>query len=207
MMNETLYLASTNPGKLREFREGARRYAVNVEILPGIRDIPACVEDGTTFEANARKKALYYSAQVGGWVFADDSGLEVDALGGTPGVHSARYAGPNADDASNNAKLMGRLREVPPASRTAHYVCVIALAGHGRVIAVTEGRADGTITESARGSRGFGYDPYFLYPPLGKTFAELNPGDKWSVSHRGEAFRRLLDHLSRNAPEHLLHAQ
>ena len=190
-----LYLASANPGKLREFREAARNCGIAVEAVPAIADLPACVEDGATFEANARKKALHYSAQCEGSVFADDSGLCVEALGGAPGVYSARYAGAGADDAANNTKLLAELHDFPASARAAHYVCVIVFARGGRILTVTVGRADGIILDAPRGSGGFGYDPLFLYPPLGKSFAELTPEQKFDVSHRGAAFRKLLDYL------------
>jgi XTP/dITP diphosphohydrolase len=223
-LDSPLYLASRNPGKLREFREAARWRAIRVECVPGIEEIPECLEDGTTFEENARKKALHYSAYVSGPVFADDSGISVDALAGAPGVFSARFAGPEAADDENNRKLMEELRNAEeelrrlqlvieqfhplegngnartatcqPFRRTAHYVCVVALAQEGRVLCVTEGRADGVILNEPRGRGGFGYDPYFFYPPLGKTFAELSAEEKFTVSHRGEAFRKLLEMLS-----------
>jgi XTP/dITP diphosphohydrolase len=216
-----LYLASSNPGKLREFREAAAARGIAVEPLPGIESLPACIEDGRTFEENARKKALHYSAYVSGSVFADDSGISVDALRGAPGVFSARFARPDATDNENNRKLLEELRRVEtagsgpassraaigergippcvenqPSRRAAHYVCVIALAQCGRILCVTEGSAHGVILDEPRGTGGFGYDPYFFYPPLGKTFAELKPEEKFAVSHRGEAFRKLLDLLS-----------
>ncbi len=216
-----LYLASSNPGKLREFREAASARGIHVKALPGIESLPACIEDGRTFEENARKKALHYSAYVSGPVFADDSGISVDVLQGGPGVFSARFARPDATDDENNHKLLQELRRVEtagsspaslPAAReeggippcvenqpsrcAAHYVCVIALAQRGRILCVTEGRADGVILDEPRGTGGFGYDPYFFYAPLGKTFAELKPEEKFAVSHRGEAFRKLLDFLS-----------
>jgi XTP/dITP diphosphohydrolase len=233
-----LYLASSNPGKLLEFRTAAAARGIHVEALPGIERLPACVEDGRTFEENARKKALHYSAYVSGPVFADDSGICVDALRGAPGVVSARFAGPDATDEENNRKLLEELRRVQatgglaqsealrfggfllpenrraslgasqenranppcvenqPSRRAAHYVCVIALAHCGRILCVTEGRADGVILDEPRGSGGFGYDPYFFYAPLGKTFAELKAEEKFAVSHRGEAFRKLLGLLS-----------
>jgi XTP/dITP diphosphohydrolase len=190
-----LYLASSNPGKLREFREAARDFGIVVEAVPAIAGLPACVEDGATFEANARKKALHYSAQWEGSVFADDSGICVEALKGAPGVYSARFAGANADDAANNAKLLAELHAFPASTRVAHYVCVIALARHGRILAVMDGRVDGSILDAPRGSGGFGYDPLFLYPPLGKSFAELTAEQKFDVSHRGAAFRKLLGYL------------
>jgi XTP/dITP diphosphohydrolase len=203
------YLASNNPGKLREFRQPAFA-GISVEPVPCINDLPPCVEDGPTFEENARKKALHYSAYLQGLTFADDSGLCVDALGGAPGIHSARFGSlklaqsQSADagvlnvsrDDLNNVTLLRQLEGVPDELRTAHYVCVIALAQNGRVLKIAEGRVNGLITTSPRGSGGFGYDPYFFYPPLAKTFAEMSPVDKSSVSHRGHAFRRLLADLN-----------
>jgi XTP/dITP diphosphohydrolase len=217
-----LYLASSNPGKLREFSQAASARGIAVKALPGIESLPACIEDGRTFEENARKKALHYSAYVSGPVFADDSGICVGALREAPGVLSARFAGPHATDDENNRKLLEELRRLEtmqdsspaslqarledrgmalplanqPSRRAAHYVCVIALAHCGRILCVTEGRADGVIVDEPRGTGGFGYDPYFFYPPLGKTFAELTPEGKFAVSHRGNAFRKLLDFLS-----------
>ncbi len=189
-----LYLASSNPGKLREFSAAALARGIRVEPLPGFKSLPACIEDGNSFEENARKKALHYSAFVSGAVFADDSGINVDALGGAPGIFSARFAAPDATDDENNRKLIEELREADSRStRAAHYVCVIALAQGGRILCVTEGRADGVILDEPRGTGGFGYDPYFFYAPLGMTFAELQPGEKYAVSHRGKAFRQLLD--------------
>jgi len=190
-----LYLASANPGKLREFAEAARARGIELEAVPGILALPACVEDGSTFEANARQKALHYSAYCEGLVFADDSGICVDALGGAPGVYSARFAGPAADDTANNTKLIAELGSFSLPERSAHYVCVIALARLGQVLTVTEGRVDGIILEVPRGSGGFGYDPLFLYPPLSRSFAELAPEQKFEVSHRGDAFRKLLGYL------------
>ena len=190
-----LFLASTNPGKLREFRSAALASGIAVEALPGIAELPDCDEDGQTFEENARKKAVHYSRCTDGLVVADDSGIAVDA-----------------SDAANNAKLIEELRRVavdrapratgPAASPlpAAHYVCVIALARREQVLAVTEGHADGVILDEPRGSGGFGYDPYFFYPPLGRTFAELNPEEKFAVSHRGTAFRSLLSLLRERDP-------
>lgn len=128
-------------------------------------------------------------------MFADDSGLCVDALGGAPGVRSARFAGPDDTDEANNQKLLAKLHQVHTVDATAHYVCVIALAANGCIMTVVEGRADGHIIYEPRGTGGFGYDPYFFFPPLGKTFAELTAEEKFAVSHRGEAFRKLLDFL------------
>jgi len=164
-----------------------------------MKDLPACAEDGPTFRENACQKALHYSQFTSGLVFADDSGLCVDALGGAPGVYSARFAGQGATDEANNAKLLRALNEARRATgqgnRAAHYVCVIALAGRKQILTTVEGRADGLILEAPRGRGGFGYDPLFFFPPLGKTFAELTPEAKFELSHRGHAFRKLLEYL------------
>jgi XTP/dITP diphosphohydrolase len=208
-----LYLASSNPGKLREFRQAAAARGVSVEALPRFDELTACIEDGATFEENARKKAVHYSQNFPGLVFADDSGISVDALDGRPGMHSARFAGRDATDDQNNELLLTELaraetvrrsqdRESPRpdgrVNRSAHYDCVIALAKQGKVLAVVEGRVAGVILEAPRGAGGFGYDPLFFYPPLGKTFAEISPDEKFAVSHRGVAFRMLLDYLAKN---------
>jgi XTP/dITP diphosphohydrolase len=201
-----LFLASANRGKLREFQQAARPLGIAVKVMPDFRQLPPCVEDGATFEENARKKALHYSAFTNDLVFADDSGLCVDALGGAPGVHSARFAGPDATDETNNRKLLAELGRVEssradadakatPTNRNAHYICVIALAKQGQIVTVVKGRTDGMIIDERRGAGGFGYDPHFLYPPLGRTFAEITAEEKFAVSHRGEAFRRLLAFL------------
>jgi XTP/dITP diphosphohydrolase len=188
----TLFLASTNPGKLREFQDAAAGMDVIVRPVPGISDLPPCVEDGCTFEANARKKALHYAAHRDGLIFADDSGLSVEALNGAPGVYSARFSGPGATDESNNRKLVLHLHRE---------AAQIALAEGERILTIVEGGCDGVILDSPHGHGGFGYDPYFFYPPLGKTFAELTPEDKFRVSHRGIAFRKLLESLSEALPE------
>jgi XTP/dITP diphosphohydrolase len=194
-----LYLASTNPAKLREFRAAAQLRGISVEVLPGMENLPVCAEDGLTFEENARKKALHYSQFTNGLVFADDSGLCVDALAGAPGVYSARFAGEGATDEENNAKLLRALNGAPNAARqehrAAHYVCVIALAQRNRILTMVEGRADGVILDAPRGEGGFGYDPLFFFLSLGKSYAELTPQAKFDVSHRGKAFRALLQYL------------
>ena len=215
MPSFTLFLASTNPGKLREVQEASAGLDVLVHPVPGMNDLPPCLEDGSTFEANARKKALHYARLVTGLVFADDSGLAVEALKGAPGVYSARFSGPGASDQSNNHKLISELHRLddrktgvaglrvpipsPPFSGfPAHYACVIALARDSQILAVVEGSCSGAIIDAPRGDGGFGYDPYFFYPPFGKTFAEVSPEEKFCVSHRGIAFRRLLEWLPRN---------
>jgi XTP/dITP diphosphohydrolase len=196
-----ILIATSNPGKVRDFAGAASVHGIEVAQLPNFTSLPPVIEDGTTFEANARKKAEAYSRYAAGeLVIADDSGLEVDALGGAPGVHSARYAAnephaaeTNTDDEANNAKLVREIRSVPPEKRTGRFVCWIAVAREGEALAVFEGKAQGIIIERARGSNGFGYDPLFYFPSIGKTFAELSSEEKSKYSHRGAAFRAFLD--------------
>jgi XTP/dITP diphosphohydrolase len=195
-----ILIATSNPGKLRDFVGAAMPYGIEVAPLPDFASLPAVVEDGLTFEANARKKAEAYSRYAPGEiVLADDSGLEVDALGGAPGVHSARYAADaphlvenNTDDEANNARLIRELRNVPPERRTARFVCVIAAAQDSETLSVFEGKAEGIILDRPRGSNGFGYDPLFYFPQIQKTFAELTAVEKAPNSHRGAAFRQFL---------------
>ena len=167
-----------------------------VQPVAGIDRLPPCVEDGESFAANAQKKALYYSRFVSGLVLGDDSGLEVDSLGGAPGVLSRRFAGPDATDAENNAKLLRQLLGFPIAQRTARFVCVLALARSGQTFAQFEGLARGLILESPRGTNGFGYDPLFLDPQSNRSFAEFSPEEKLQRSHRGQALRALLEWLA-----------
>jgi XTP/dITP diphosphohydrolase len=194
-----LFLASSNPGKLAEFRALAEAdepgACAEIELLFGFDSLPSFEEDASTFAENAAGKALHYSRLGEGLVFADDSGLVVPALGGAPGIHSARYAGPNAKNAERIAKLLGELRGKNSGERAAYFVCAIALAARGRVIAIVTARVDGEILESPRGRGGFGYDPVFYFPALKKTFAELFPQEKNQISHRGKAFRRLLQSI------------
>ena len=163
-----------------------------IELMPGFDSLPPFEENAPTFAVNAAGKALHYSRLGDGLVFADDSGLVVPALGGAPGVRSARYAGANAMDAERIAKLIGELRGRNGAERAAYFLCAIALAERGRAIAVVTARVDGEILESPRGTGGFGYDPVFYFPALKKTFAELSREEKNQISHRGKAFRKLL---------------
>jgi XTP/dITP diphosphohydrolase len=157
--------------------------------LPDLRQIPACEETGRTFEENAILKATYYGRHAPGLLFADDSGLEVDALDGAPGVVSARYAGPGATDAENNALVLGNMRGRE--DRRARFVCVIALADRGRAVRTFRGVVEGEILEAARGSEGFGYDPLFYYPPSRRSFGEISVEEKMAVSHRGKALTAL----------------
>ena len=191
-----LYCATTNPGKLREFRLivqyfGAER--VTVDTLENIRDIEPPEETGATFEENAAIKAVYYSRFASGPLFADDSGLAVDALDGAPGVYSARYAGEHAGDAANNQLLFDNLRGIE--NRTARFVCVIALAEAGVLKGHWRGEVEGRIIDDLLGSEGFGYDPLFYFEPFGKTFGQVPAERKLLVSHRSKAIELMLKSL------------
>jgi len=193
----TILIATSNQGKLRDFAAAAAAHGIEVAGLPQFSTLPGVAEDQPSFEGNAAKKAMYYSRFAPGEVvLADDSGLEVQALQGAPGVHSARYAATspqeNASDAANNARLLAELQAVPEEERQAKFVCVIVAAQDGRTLASFRGEARGILLHAQRGSGGFGYDPLFFFPALGKTFAELSPDEKARVSHRGQAFRKFL---------------
>lgn len=192
-------IATSNPGKLRDFAGAAAAHGITIAALPDLDSVPSVSEDGATFEANARKKAEHYSRFAPGeMVLADDSGLEVNALGGAPGVRSARYAATaegNADDRANNMRLLRELSGIT--DRNARFVCVIAAAQDGHTLATFRGEAEGSILQAPRGAGGFGYDPLFLVPALGKTFAELESEEKAAVSHRGAAFRKFLEWCDR----------
>lgn len=188
-----LLCATGNPGKAREFALAAGE-RVAIEPLPDFRAIPPCVENGATFAANAVIKARYYGARARGLLFADDSGLEVDALGGAPGVFSARFSGPGATDESNNRLLLEKLRGVE--DRRARFVCAIALVDGGRLVDVYTGSVEGVILDAPRGSAGFGYDPLFYYPSYRCTFGEVEGQRKFAVSHRGQALRAMLRALA-----------
>lgn len=198
-MATRLYLASSNRGKLRELAAGAAQ-GVQLEPLPGYDRLPKFPENEPSFALNALEKALHYSQHADGLVVADDSGLVVDALEGRPGVHSARYAGPQATDEDNNRKLLEEMRGVPEAKRTARYLCVLALARNNQTLAVFSAACEGRILEAPRGSGGFGYDPLFFFPPLGKTMAELEVAEKNQHSHRGQAFIKLLAYFKQHPP-------
>jgi XTP/dITP diphosphohydrolase len=191
-----LYLASSNSGKLKEFSAIAAEVHSVIEpaLLPGFSEIAAFPEDAPTFAENAVGKVVHAAASTDEAVCADDSGLVVPALGG-PGVHSARYAGQNATSAQNIEKLLRALTGRKGEERAAYFICALAVAKNGRVVAVITNRADGIILETPSGSGGFGYDPVFYFPPMGKTFAELSSAEKNLHSHRGKAFRRLLEVL------------
>jgi XTP/dITP diphosphohydrolase len=192
-----LWLATTNPHKVREVRHLLRDVAVEVRPLdPGLA-IPEPVEAESTFEGNARRKALHYAAHLSGLVVSEDSGLEIDALGGDPGVHSARYLGPDASYPERFREIFRRLADVPDAARTARFVCALAVADGERVLFETRGRVEGRIAHAPAGTGGFGYDPIFFYPPFGVTLAQAGDA-KAAVSHRGQAvsvLARWLAHL------------
>jgi XTP/dITP diphosphohydrolase len=195
-----LYCATTNRGKLREFQM-ALDGSFAVETLPGLALMAPCEETGATFEENAVQKALYYSKHCDGYLFVDDSGLEVDALGGAPGVYSARFAGPNATDAANNQLLLDRMRG--SADRTARFVCVVALAESGRLTSTFGGEVEGRLLEAPLGDNGFGYDPLFFYEPFGCSFGEAPLERKMAVSHRGKALSKMREHLNHMLPQAL----
>src|SRR3954451_19098080 len=202
-------IATSNPGKLRDFAGAARAHGINIAGIPDFSDMPTPVEDGQTFDENARKKAEEYSLAVPGEiVLADDSGLEVAALNGAPGVHSARYAADephladtNTDDEANNARVLRELRDVPPAKRTGRFVCVLAAARDGKILQSFRGVAEGVILNAPRGTNGFGYDPLFYFPEIQKTFAELSAQEKSKYSHRGAAFRQFLEWCENRSAE------
>jgi XTP/dITP diphosphohydrolase len=195
-----LFLASSNPEKLKEYRvlADAASLSVSVELAlpPAFESLPAFEENAPTFAENAAGKVLHYSRLQDGLVFADDSGLVVPALGGAPGVHSARYAGVDAENSRRIEKLLSEMHEKTGEGRAAYFACAIALAQKGRALAVVTDRVDGEILEAPRGEGGFGYDPVFYFPALKKTFAELSVEEKNQHSHRGKAFRKLLAALS-----------
>jgi XTP/dITP diphosphohydrolase len=196
-----ILIATSNLGKLRDFAGAAAVHGIEVASIPNFSSLPLVVEDGLTFEANARKKAEEYSrAAPGEMVLADDSGLEVDASNGAPGVHSARYAAvdphlanENTDDEANNRRVLRELKAIPAEKRTGRFVCVLAVARHGKTLATFRGTAEGIILDAPRGANGFGYDPLFYFPQIHKTFAELSAEEKSKFSHRGAAFRQFLE--------------
>lgn len=190
--DSTILLATSNAGKLREIQAEMADLPIRWITLADLEDRPAePAETGDTFAANAAEKAIYYSKATGLWTLADDSGLEVDALDGAPGVLSARYAGPEQDDDANNAKLLRELADVADEKRSARFRCALALAEGDRVLLTSAGAIEGRIGHDLRGENGFGYDPLFVVPRLGCTTAELSPPDKNAISHRGQAVRAM----------------
>ena len=202
-------IATSNPGKLRDFAGAAAVHGIQIDGIPDFSSLPLVVEDGLTFEENARKKAEEYSrCAPGETVVADDSGLEVDALDGAPGVHSARYAADephladvNTDDEANNARVLRELQSVPAEKRAGRFVCVLAAARDAKTLAIFRGVAEGVILDAPRGTNGFGYDPLFYFPQIHKTFAELSAQEKSKYSHRGAAFRQFLEWCEKQIPE------
>jgi XTP/dITP diphosphohydrolase len=199
-MARTLYVASTNPGKLRDFALAAAQHSIMILPLPGLDSIEAPPENAPTFADNAREKAIYYSRFLPAeMVLADDSGLEVDYLQNAPGVRSARYAADfgfraaNTADASNNLFLLQQLAGVPDNARSARYRCALAVARDGNSFLAAQGTVEGRIFATPRGSGGFGYDPLFYLPALERTMAEIDDQARWAHSHRGQAFRALLE--------------
>jgi len=195
--SKTILVATTNPGKVRELRAmlDAEVEWKSLADFPGIGEVK---EDGATFAENARKKATEYARATGLWTLADDSGLVVDALGGAPGVNSARFAGERREgvdrktvDRRNMDKLLALLQGVPTEQRTARFVCCLCLAGPERVLLETQGTVEGLITEEPAGTGGFGYDPVFFVPRFDKTVAQLGDEEKNAISHRGNAMRKL----------------
>ena len=192
---QLLVLATRNAGKTREILEFLRDFPVEIKNLDDFGPIPSVEEDGTTFDENAYKKASFTAKILGLPALADDSGLEVEALGGAPGIHSARYAGPDSTDAENNARL---LREMEgKTNRAAAFTSVISIAVPSGVALTYEARCEGLIAEAPGGNKGFGYDPLFYYPPLNSTFAELSAEEKNRVSHRGKALAELKEEFEK----------
>ena len=192
-----LFVASSNEGKLREYRALAAAAGAPVELalIPNFDALPSYHEGASTFAENAAGKALHYSRFSHGLVLADDSGLVVPALGGAPGVHSARYAGPDASDADRIRKLLHEMRGKKGEDRRARFVCVLVLAEAGQARGVFSASAEGELLEAPRGQHGFGYDPIFLFRALGRTYAEISSEEKNLYSHRGKAFRKALEFL------------
>jgi XTP/dITP diphosphohydrolase len=195
-LTERLLLATTNPGKLKEMQACLRGLPLQVFPLDVLGVSEPFPEHGRTFSENALGKSLFYGRLWDGLTLGEDSGLEIDHLNGAPGVYSARFSGPEATDQSNIRKVLDLLRDVPEAQRTARFVSCMVLSRQGRILTEILARAEGRILMSPRGARGFGYDPIFFYPPLGKTFAELEREEKNRVSHRGQALARLREFLT-----------
>ena len=187
-----ILLGSKNKGKIQEFQEAFQDSQIEILSLNDFSDCPDAPETGNSFEENASQKALFYQEFTGLPSLADDSGIEVDALGGAPGIYSARYAGEPANDSANNQKLLENLEGIPSEKRTGRFVCVLALAKNGQIVQLSRGTAEGIVLEAPRGENGFGYDPLFFVPNLKKTMAELSITEKRQISHRGEALRKFV---------------
>jgi XTP/dITP diphosphohydrolase len=196
-----ILLATGNPGKVAELAAALEPLGFEVVGLDVLDDRTEVEETGETFEANARLKAEDYSTRTEFPVLADDSGLEVDALGGDPGVRSARYGGPDIDDRKRYELVLERLRAVPPDKRTARFRCVLVVARAGRTIGIFEGVVEGRITDEPRGEGGFGYDPVFFHEGIGRTFGEIGREEKETLSHRGQAIRRFVEAVRQGSVE------
>lgn len=192
----TLVVASRNKKKIGEIADLLAPHGIQVVGIADFADLPEVVEDGTTFAENAAKKASETAIAINCWVLGEDSGIRIDALDGAPGVYSARYAGEDATDDENNAKMIEALKDVPDEKRGAQYVCHAAVASPaGEIVLSVEATCRGRIAHEPRGTNGFGYDPYFLIPELHRTFGELSPLVKRQLSHRSRAFARLIPQL------------
>ena len=194
-MFNLLVLATTNKNKVREFKAFVSKFPVEVKSLSDFGPLPEVIEDGSTFDENAYKKALHYAKVLGIPAIADDSGLVVEALSGAPGVRSARYAGDDASDQDNCRKLLADLEG--ETNRQASFVCVLSIAVPSGPALTYEASCEGTILDAPRGSNGFGYDPLFYYEPYGKTFAEISMDEKNKVSHRGKVLKELSDEFEK----------
>jgi XTP/dITP diphosphohydrolase len=195
-----VFLASSNPGKLREYRVLTGDSPVELALLPNFTEVPLFEETALTFAENSAGKALHYSRFATGTVLADDSGLVVPALAGAPGVFSARYAGPGASDSDRVQKLLREMSALSGDDRKARFVCVTTLAQNGRAVAILSDSAEGVIAKAPQGSGGFGYDPVFFFPQLGRTYAEITREEKNQYSHRGRAFRKAIAFLEGRIP-------
>ncbi|MCE5184673.1 MAG: RdgB/HAM1 family non-canonical purine NTP pyrophosphatase [Planctomycetaceae bacterium] len=209
MSEHKILVATTNPGKLKEFSGLLSGWDIRWLSLRDFPDVAEVVEDGRTFEENARRKALGYAEATGLWTLADDSGLMVDALNGLPGVHSARFAAQDSPctdrssiDIANYRKLLTLLKNTPPQQRTARFICHLTLARPGQILIESEGSVEGRITDTPAGDNGFGYDPVFYIPSLGRTAAQLDDDQKNAVSHRGNAIRKLKPLLAELLTQH-----
>lgn len=194
-MKQILVLASTNKGKTRELQERLQGYPVDIKNLSDFGPIPEVIEDGETFDDNAYKKASFTARVLGYPALADDSGLCVEALGGAPGVYSARYAGENATDQDNVDKLLEDMKNEK--NRKAAFECVISIAVPTGAALTYEGRCEGVLTREPEGNNGFGYDPLFFFPELNKTFAQLSMEEKAKVSHRGKALLEITQEMDK----------
>ena len=196
MTEEGLLLATTNQDKITEFKARLKSLALSIFSLRELRIASVFPEKGQTFLENARGKSLYYSQYWKNLTLAEDSGLEIDYLEGAPGVYSSRFAGPDATDEANLQKVLHLLGRIPRKERKARFISCMVLSRRGQIITEIQGYAHGFITTQKKGQGGFGYDPIFFFPPLGKTFAELSPEEKNEVSHRGQALEKLCAFLN-----------